>query len=84
MNISITKNVSQVDMGTFGKKNLSLEIKFQPGKKGWELHCWFCYVILNDGKMSPVHDNVISKEFITKIANEALDEIKAISEWTFR
>jgi hypothetical protein len=84
MTFNITKNVSQVDLGVFGKNNLSLEMKFQIGKKGgWELHTAYCYVVSQDGKQSPIQRDIISTSFIGEQANLALDEIKTMTGWSF-
>ena len=83
MTFSMTKVVNNVDIGMFGKRSISLEMKMQVGKNGWELHCWYAYVIENDGKLSPVGRNIITLEWIKKITNECLDEVKAIDSWKF-
>lgn len=83
MRIDFVKVVNNVDMGTFGKKNLSVEIKLAPGKSGWELSCWYCYIIENNGNKSPVQGNIISHEFLKKVVDECLDEVKTIATWNF-
>lgn len=80
MTIDLVKIINNVDMGIFGKKNIKLELKISQGKDGWEIHCWYAYVVEHNGKYSPIQGNVISNEFIKSNATAMLDEVKSIAD----
>ena len=85
MTISFNKNIHNVDLGTFGKKTLNIDVRLKKNKDDeWELVTQFVYVVHNDGKMSPLHDNIVSLEWLTARVNECFEETKAITKWRNR
>lgn len=83
MIIEMRKIVNNVDLGTFGKKNLNVDVRFKFQKDEWQLYCSFIYIQHSDGKQTPINDGLVSREWLTTIANECLNEVKSITKWNF-
>ena len=84
MTITFSKNVNSVDTGIFGKKNFSVEVRLKFQKDKWQVICTYVYIVHNDGKQSPVHDSMYTREWLTGVVNEMIEESKTIKDWTFQ
>lgn len=80
MLVQFTKKVTNVDFGTFGKKNLSVDIRLRYNNDEWQLYCYYVYIIDDKGLQTPA-SQLVNDKFIKQVTDDCLKEVQSITKW---